>query len=94
MLILKMKILKYLLRGDQRTKCKLLAQEKIYESKSADLGAKPSLAEVMRLCRGEEQIVAEEEDNTKCTSNENEIRAKKGKLFIVDHRNDAISIKR
>ena len=64
------------------------------ESKSADLGAKPSLAEVMSLCRGEEQIVAEEKENSKCTSNESEIRPKKGKLFIANHRNYAISIKR
>ena len=51
----------------------------IYETKSADLGAKLSLAEVMSLHRGEEQIVAQEKENSKCTSNEIEIRAKKGK---------------
>ena len=41
----------------------------IYETKSADLGAKLSLAEVMSLHRGEEQIVAQEKENSKCTSN-------------------------
>ena len=56
-------------------------KKEIYETKSADLGAKLSLAKVMSLHRGEEQIVAQEKENSKCTSNEIEIRAKKGKLF-------------
>ena len=55
----------------------------IYETKSADLGAKLSLAEVMSLHRGEEQIVAQEKENSKCTSNEIEIRAKKGKKSFL-----------
>ena len=53
----------------------------IYETKSADLGAKLSLAKVMSLCRGGEQIVAQEKENSKCTSNEIEIRAKKGNVL-------------
>ena len=49
----------------------------------------------MSLRRGEEQIVAEEKENSKCTSNEIEIRPKerrkKGeKLLITNWRNDAI----
>ena len=66
-------------------------KKEIYETKSADLGAKLSLAKVMSLCRGGEQIVAQEKENSKCTSNEIEIRAKKGKqVFCANCRNGAI----